>query len=294
MRMYIVSDTVEQSADLLKKTMDDLVNWLIGKAGSILIAVLFIAIGMKVVSVFIKLLRRSFEKSKLDASVAGFLISMLRVVGYILVFISAAAIVGVEVTSFVTILGTASMAIGLALQGALSNLAGGVLILMLKPFSVGDYIIENDKGMEGTVTSIEIFYTRLLTYDNKMVVIPNGILTNNSLINLTNEVKRKVELKIAIAYDTDIKKVKDLVYGILSDEKRILSGEPKDVFIDSFDESGMTLGIRAWVKTEEYWPTIWGLREQVKIAFDENDIVIPYNRLDVNVVENSKVALKSK
>lgn len=294
MRMYMVSDTVEQSATLLKKTMDDLANWLIGKAGSIMIAILFIAIGMKIVSMLVKFLKRSFEKSKLDASVAGFLISMLRVLGYILVFISAAAIVGVEVTSFVTILGTASMAIGLALQGALSNLAGGVLILMLKPFSVGDYIIENDKGMEGTVASIEIFYTRLLTYDNKMVVIPNGILTNNSLINLTNEVKRKVELKIAIAYDTDIKKVKDLVYGILSKEKRILNGEPKDVFIDSFDESGMTLGIRAWVKTEDYWPTIWDLRERVKIAFDENDIVIPYNRLDVNVVEKKDTTVSNE
>lgn len=292
--MYMVSDTVEQSATLLKKTMDDLANWLIGKAGSIMIAILFIAIGMKIVSMLVKFLKRSFEKSKLDASVAGFLISMLRVLGYILVFISAAAIVGVEVTSFVTILGTASMAIGLALQGALSNLAGGVLILMLKPFSVGDYIIENDKGMEGTVASIEIFYTRLLTYDNKMVVIPNGILTNNSLINLTNEVKRKVELKIAIAYDTDIKKVKDLVYGILSKEKRILNGEPKDVFIDSFDESGMTLGIRAWVKTEDYWPTIWDLRERVKIAFDENDIVIPYNRLDVNVVEKKDTTVSNE
>ncbi len=290
--MYIVANTVEESASLLKQTLDDLINWLISKAGSVLIAILFIAIGMKVVSVLLKVIKRSFEKSKLDASVAGFLISMIRVVGYILVFISAAAIVGVEVTSFVTILGTASMAIGLALQGALSNLAGGVLILMLKPFSVGDYIIENDKGMEGTVVSIEIFYTRLLTYDNKMIVIPNGILTNNSLVNLTNEIKRKVELKIAIAYDTDIKKVKDLVYSILAEEKRILSDEPKDVFIDSFDESGMILGMRAWVKTEDYWPTIWDLREKVKESFDENDIVIPYNRLDVNVVEKKNTSLK--
>lgn len=289
--MYIVANTVEESASLLKQTLDDLINWLIGKAGSILIAILFIAIGMKLVGMLLKVMKRSFEKSKLDASVAGFLLSMIRVVGYILVFISAAAIVGVEVTSFVTILGTASMAIGLALQGALSNLAGGVLILMLKPFSVGDYIIENDKGMEGTVVSIEIFYTRLLTYDNKMVVIPNGILTNNSLVNLTNEIKRKVELKIAIAYDTDIKKVKDLVYEILAKEKRIMSNEPKDVFIDSFDESGMTLGIRAWVKTEDYWSTIWDLRERVKEAFDENGIVIPYNRLDVNVVERRNTSV---
>lgn len=283
--MYIVANSVEESANLLKQTLDDLINWLIDKAGSVLIAVLFIAIGLKIVSMVMKLVKKSFEKSKLEVSVAGFLVSVIRVVGYILVFITAATIVGVEVTSFVTILGTASMAIGLALQGALSNLAGGVLILVLKPFTVGDYIIENNNNMEGTVVSIDIFYTRLLTYDNKLVVIPNGILTNNSLVNVTNEVNRKMDLKIAIAYDSDIKKVKDLVYELLASDKRILDGEPKDVFIDSFGESGMTLGIRAWVKTEEYWNTVWDLREKVKEAFDANGIEIPYNRLEVNLLK---------
>lgn len=282
-----VAKEVEASANVLKETLDDVMNWLISKSGSVLVAIVFIIIGLKVVSMIMKIVKRSFERSKMEASVAGFLISIIRVIGYILVFITAATIVGFEVTSFVTILGTASMAIGLALQGALSNLAGGVLILMLKPFGVGDYIIENDKNMEGTVVSIDIFYTRLLTHDNKTVVIPNGILTNNSLVNLTNEIKRKVELKISIAYDSDIKKVKDIVYTILNEEERILPDEPKDVFIDSFDESGMTLGIRAWVKTEAYWKTTWDLREKVKEAFDENQIEIPYNRLEIDLHKNA-------
>ena len=280
--MYIMANSVEESANLLKQTLDDLINWFIDKAGSVLVAVLFIVIGMKIVSMVMKLVKKSFDKSKLEVSVAGFLLSVIRVLGYILVFITAATIVGVEVTSFVTILGTASMAIGLALQGALSNLAGGVLILILKPFSVGDYIVENNNNMEGTVVAIDIFYTRLLTYDNKLVVIPNGILTNNSLVNVTNEVNRKMEVKIAIAYDSDIKKVKDLVYELLGADKRILTSEPKDVFIDSFAESGMILGIRAWVKTEEYWNTLWDLRENLKELFDANGIEIPYNRLDAN------------
>ena len=281
--MYIVAKNVDASATLIKQTLNDLMSWLIEKAGSVLVAIIFIAIGLKVVGLIVKFFKKSFEKSKLEVSVAGFLISVIRVVCYILVFITAATIVGVEVTSFVTILGTASMAIGLALQGALSNLAGGVLILVLKPFAVGDYIIENDKNMEGTVVSIDIFYTRLLTYDNRLVVIPNGVLTNNSLINVTNEVKRKIEMKIDIAYDTDIKKVKNLIYELLSMDQRILNDEPQDVFIDAFGEHGMTLGIRAWVKTEEYWNTIWDLREQVKERFDENDIEIPYHHLDVNI-----------
>lgn len=287
--MYIMANSVEESANLLKQTLDDLINWFIDKAGSVLVAVLFIVIGMKIVSMVMKLVKKSFDKSKLEVSVAGFLLSVIRVLGYILVFITAATIVGVEVTSFVTILGTASMAIGLALQGALSNLAGGVLILILKPFSVGDYIVENNNNMEGTVVAIDIFYTRLLTYDNKLVVIPNGILTNNSLVNVTNEVNRKMEVKIAIAYDSDIKKAKDLVYELLGADKRILTSEPKDVFIDSFAESGMILGIRAWVKTEEYWNTLWDLRENLKELFDANGIEIPYNRLDVNVLNEKDI-----
>ncbi len=276
---------MEDSAGIVRKTLDDIIGWLISKSGSVLVAILFIIIGLRLVSVFMKILRRSFERSKMESSVAGFLLSIIRVLCYTLVFITAAAIVGFEVTSFVTILGTASLAIGLALQGALSNLAGGVLILLLKPFELGDYIIENNKNNEGTVISIDIFYTRLRTHDNKIVVIPNGILADNSLVNLTNETKRKVEIKIAIAYNSDIKRVKEIVYGLLNEDGRILDEESKDVFIDSFDDSGMTLGIRAWVRTEDYWSTTWDLREKVKTAFDEGQIEIPYNRLEVDLLD---------
>ena len=273
-------------ANLMKETLNELSNWLVEKASSVLVAIVFIALGLKLVSVFVKFMKRSFEKTKVEVSVAGFLTSAIRIIGYILVFVTAAAMIGVEVTSFVTILGTASMAIGLALQGALANLAGGVLILILKPFTVGDYIIENEKNMEGTVVSIDIFYTRLLTYDNKLVVIPNGILTNNSLINVTNEKQRKMELKITIAYDSDMNKVKEVVYALLENDSRIIKDEPKDVFIDAFLDSGLSLGIRAWVLTTEYWNTVWDMRERLLAALKEEGIVIPYNRLDVKICAN--------
>ena len=273
---------VEQSVGIVKQTMDELVKWLLNKSGSVIAAFIFIFIGIKITGLVVKLVKRGFDKSKIDSSVAGFLLSVVRIVGYILVFITAATIVGIEVTSFVAILGTASMAIGLALQGALSNLAGGVLILLLKPFKVGDYIVVNG-GSEGNVSAIDIFYTRLLTHDNKLVVIPNGTLTNTSLINVTSEAKRKLEVTISVAYNTDLKKMKELVYGILSDDGRILDGEPKDIFISSFDDSGMTIAIRAWAATSDYWSTLWDLREKVKAAFDENGIEIPYNRLEVEM-----------
>ena len=174
---------------------------------------------------------------------------------------------------------------GLALQGALSNLAGGVLILILKPFQIGDYIIEDNSKNEGTVISIDIFYTRLCTYDNKVVVIPNGILTNNSLTNLTLQEKRKIEIKILIDYDSNIQKVREIVKGILEADGRIMKEEPKDIFIDAFGDSGMLLGIRAWVHTDDYWSTTWDLREAVKEAFDANQIKIPYQRLEVDMLK---------
>ncbi|MDE5779212.1 MAG: mechanosensitive ion channel family protein [Lachnospiraceae bacterium] len=280
-----IAKNAEESAGLLKETLDSLIGWLVSKTGSVIVAIIVILAGMKLVSMFLKLLKRSFERSKMEESVAGFLLSAIRIMGYILVFLTAATVVGFEVTSFVTILGTASLSIGLALQGALSNLAGGVLILALKPFQIGDYIIENNKNNEGTVVSIDIFYTRLCTPDNRVVVIPNGILADNSLVNLTNEDKRRVEIKISIAYNTDMQKVKKLVYNLLNADGRILQEEPKDVFIDSFDDSGMTLGIRAWVSTNDYWPVTWELREQVKKVFDSNGIEIPYNRVEVDMLQ---------
>ena len=280
---FDAKDEVEQSVNLVKETANEFLRWLINKSGSIIIALVFILIGFKIVSLILKLIKRGFDKSKLDDSVAGFLLSVFRVIGYILVFITAASMVGIQVTSFVAILGTASMAIGLALQGALSNLAGGVLILVLKPFAVGDYIIENDKGTEGTVSSIDIFYTRLLTIDNKLVVIPNGVLTNNSLINVTKEKKRKLEVTIPIAYDTDIKVLKEVVSEVLNSEEKIMSDQPTDIFINSFDDSGMTVAVRAWTATSDYWPALWSLREGLKAAFDEHDIRIPYSRVEVDM-----------
>lgn len=274
---------VEQSVSVVKQAMDDIVKWLINKSGSVIAAFIFIFIGIKITGLIVKLVKRGFDRSKIDSSVAGFLLSVIRIIGYILVFITAATIVGFEVTSFVAILGTASMAIGLALQGALSNLAGGVLILLLKPFKVGDYIVENNGHNEGTVESIDIFYTRLLTHDNRLVVIPNGTLTNSSLVNVTSEAKRKVEVTIPVAYNTDLKKMKEVVQGILSEDDRILDNEPKDIFISSFDDSGMTIAIRAWAATSDYWSTLWDMRENIKAAFDENGIEIPYNRVEVEM-----------
>lgn len=276
-------DSISKKAEILKESLTDIINWLVSKAGSILIAIFFILIGLKVVSMVVKLLKKSFDRSKMDASVSGFLLSLIKIALNILVFITAATILGFDVTSFVTILGTAGIAVGLALQGSLSNLAGGVLILILKPFQVGDYIKEDNKGNEGTVTSIDIFYTRLVTVDNRVIVIPNGVLSNSSLTNVTKLDNRRVDFNIGVGYGADIKKVKTVINSVLDKEERILNDMPKDIFINSFDESSVDMGIRVWVKSTDYFAVLWDLREAIKETFDNEGIEIPFNQLDVSI-----------
>ena len=190
---------------------------------------------------------------------------------------------GLDTTSVAAVLASGGVAIGLALQGSLSNFAGGVLILLLKPFVVGDYIIEDTNKCEGTVKEIQIFYTKLVTMDNKTVVIPNGTLANNSLTNVTAQDKRKLDLKVDISYDADLKKAKELIEALLKEDTSIMQEEEMLVFVDSLGSSSVVLGARAWVKTEEYWTTRWRLLENIKLTLDENGIEIPYQQLTVHM-----------
>lgn len=256
-------------------------NWLMAKAGSILLALLCLWIGIRISKWILKLIRRSFEKSKLDPTVQSFLSSIIHVLLYVLVFITVVSIMGIQVTSFVTLLGTAGVTIGLALQGSLSNFAGGVLILILKPFILGDYILEDTHKNEGTVISIDIFYTRLRTFDGKVVVIPNGTLSNSSLTNLTKQEKRRIDLTIPVSYQTDIKTAKTLIQETLLQEAMVLQEDPIDVVLDGFSDSSMKILIHVWVKTEHYWQAKWSIIEAIKYALDDADIEIPYQKLDV-------------
>ncbi|MCM1398035.1 MAG: mechanosensitive ion channel [Clostridium sp.] len=267
--------------------MEKFLDWLMDKALDVFIALIFIFVGTKLVKLLVKMLKRSFSKAGMESSVLGFLISLIRGALYAVVFIMAAAIMGFQVTSLVTILGTASLAVGLALQGSLANFAGGVLILLMKPFRVGDYIIENDKKCEGEVVSIDIFYTKLKTYDNKIVVIPNGNITANSLINLTAESVRKLDITVGVAYDSDIKLVKTVLENIMKANEYYEEDEEANVFVSSFGESAIIMGVRFYVKTENYWQAKWDVTEQIKLEFDCNNISIPYNQLEVKVTQSN-------
>lgn len=261
-------------------------NWIVGKAGSVILALLCLWIGLKLAKWIMKLIRRSFDKSKLDPTVSSFLSSIIYIVLYVLIFITVVSIMGIQVTSFVTLLGTAGVTVGLALQGSLANFAGGVLILILKPFVIGDYIREDTHNNEGTVISIDIFYTRLQTYDGKMIVIPNGTLSNTSLTNLTKQEKRRLEFRIPVEYDVDLRLAKSVLKQVITKESMVLADEPKNIVLDAFEDSSMTILVHIWVKTEDYWPAKWKLMEGFKAALDEAGIVIPYNQLDIHMKES--------
>lgn len=283
MFMSDLEDMSDIDKSKIEVYMEQFLDWMVDKLFDIAIALVFMAVGFKLCRFIIKLIKKSFERSGMEHSVAGFLLSLIKGVLYAIVFIMAAAMVGVQVTSLVTILGTASLAIGLALQGSLANFAGGVLILIMKPFKVGDYIIENDKNCEGTVVSIDIFYTKLKTFDNKIVVIPNGNITANSIVNVTAEEVRKLDISVGVAYDTDIKLVKDTLSDIVKASPYYDSEREMNIFVDSFLDSSIKMGLRCWVKTDDYWKAKWEMTEAIKYKFDENGIVIPFNQMEVKL-----------
>lgn len=273
--------TAQTDMTFLEEQMRRAGQWLMSKAGMVLLALICLVIGLRLVKWIMKVVRKSFGKSKLDPTVASFLGSIISILLYILVFITVISIMGIQVTSFVTLLGTAGVAIGLAVQGSLSNFAGGVLILILKPFVIGDYIKEDTHGNEGTVISIDIFYTRIRTFDGKVVVIPNGTLSNTSLTNLTKQEKRRIDLVVPVEYDADLRNVKKVLQDVVTSEPMVLQEEPIDIALDEFGDSALTVLVHVWVPTDTYWKTKWNLMEHIKLAFDAEKICIPFNQLDV-------------
>ena len=267
--------------------VNDNIPELIGFGVRVLLALVVFFIGTKIIKLLRKIVRRSLQKSTVDKGVEQFVDSMLKFVLYIILIFSIGSNFGIDTTSVAALLASGGVAIGLALQGALSNFAGGVLILILKPFVVGDYIIESGTGNEGTVKEIQIFYTKLSTVDNRMIVIPNGALSNNSLTNVTAKEKRRLEIKVGISYESDLRKAKEVIESLLLEDESILKDEEIIVYVDELAESSVVIGSKSWVKTDDYWPTRWRLLEEIKLTMDEQGINIPYPQMDVHIQKES-------
>lgn len=254
----------------------------------VLFAILFFLVGRAVIKWIRKIVRHSMERSNADVGVRQFVDSVLKVVLYFILLFSIATKFAVDAASVAALIASGGVAIGLALQGSLSNFAGGVLILLLKPFEVGDYIIEDTNKNEGTVKEIQIFYTKLSTIDNKTIVIPNGILTNNSLTNATAKDERRLDLKVDISYEASIKEAKAVIETILKNDEAVLQDEDINVFVDALGESSVVLGARAWTKNEDFWSAKWRILEEIKEQLDAHHISIPYQQLMVHMAESQK------
>ena len=248
---------------------------------SLILALIIFLIGKKIIKWVLKLVSRGFERAGVDRGVAGFVGSVIRVILYLVLVMALANIVGVETTSVMAIVGSAGLTVGLALQGSLSNFAGGVLILVLKPFSIGDYIVA--QGNEGTVVSIDIFYTKILTVDNRTVVLPNGTLSNGCIVNVTREENRRIDLIIPISYQDDIRTVKALLEKLAMSHEDILESLGIGIAVANFGSDAIEIGYKVWVKKDDYWNVRGALLEEIKYMFDENGISIPFSQMDVYI-----------
>ncbi|TCT16343.1 small conductance mechanosensitive channel [Natranaerovirga pectinivora] len=262
---------------------ENLMSYLIGFSVRLLIAVLALIIGLRIIKYVVKILKALLEKSQVDGSVSSFLLSLASILMKIVLFLFVLTIFGFAITSFLTILGAAGLAVGLALQGSLSNFAGGVLILILKPFQVGDFI--EGGGNSGTVESIDIFYTTLKMPDNKVVVIPNGTLSNNSIINYSKKETRRLDLTFGVGYKDDIFKVKEILTTLVNDHELILDDPEPMVRVSELNSSSVDFLVRVWCKSSDFWPLRFELIELVKLKFDEEKVNIPYPQMDVHLIQ---------
>ncbi len=275
--------------DALMNYLKEQIPAVIGFGIRVVLAFVLFFLGRRLIRWILKVVRRSMEKASADTGVIQFTGSFLKFGLYTILLFAIAGYLGVDAASVAALLGTAGVTVGLALQGGLSNLAGGVMLLIFKPFQVGDYIIQSGQpGNEGTVSKIEICYTTLLTVDDRQVVIPNGTLSSSTIINVTANDQRKLDVKVTISYQSSIEKAREIILRLMEQDPDIQVNDDTVVFVDELGSSGVVLGCRAWVDTKVYWQAKWRLNENIKREFDANGILIPYQHLVVHLSEKSE------
>ena len=282
-----MAGAVEQAKDTMGSRFQEIFGSLPSKAVffglKALVALLMFLVGRKLIRLCVKLIDKSMERGGTELTVKKFVKMLVKAAGYILLVLLILAVVGVQPTAFATVASSVTVALGLALQGSLGNFAGGLLILILKPFKVGDYIIEDSHKNEGKVKSIGLVYTTLVTLDNRVIVVPNGTLANSSMTNVTAQDKRLLELLVGISYEADMKQAKAILERVMEADPMVLKDEERFAFVSSLDDSAVTIGCRMWVKTGEYWKCRWRMTEAIKEALDDAGIEIPYGQVDVHI-----------
>ncbi len=289
--MEETTQAVTEQIENISKFQQYFSDTLLPAAASFMIKVVVSVVIYVIVSKLINKLKKTvihrMEFNNLDKTTVIFLSNTLSVVLKVMLIVGILGYLGMNSATIVAVFGSVSVGIGLALQGGMANFAGGVLIAFLKPFAIGDYIIEVNEKNEGTVTKIDMFYTTLRTFDDRTVTIPNQNLTNSSVVNLTKTGTRRIDITVGISYHSDIDQAKTVLSEIINKEKRVLKDRPIDIFVDELGESSVNMGIHVFVEAQHYWQTKWSLNETIKKCFDAEGIEIPFNQLDVHV--NQKV-----
>lgn len=268
--------------------MDTILNWIDENSGllihygvQIVIALIIFLLGSRIAKFCQNLTEKAFDKKKVDKAVGSFVGSIVYAIVFIATILMALSQVGIETTSFIAILGAAGLAVGLALQGSLSNFASGVLIILLRPFKSGDWIEAGGKA--GTVKKIEIFSTELRTPDNKVIILPNSSIMSGPIVNYSREATRRIDLVIGVGYDADLRKAKQVLKSVLDNESRILKDPAYTVAVSELADSSVNFVVRPWVNGADYWPTYFDLMENIKISLDDADITIPFPQMDVHL-----------
>lgn len=253
---------------------------------NLIAAILLLVIGLWIIRILIKYIRKIFEKQQYEKTLENFVVNLLSWILKILLFIVVISQLGIETTSLVAVIGAAGLAIGLALQGSLANFAGGVLIIVLKPFRVGDWIEVQD--VQGTVKEISLFYTYLNTFGNQLAIIPNGELSNDNIINYTVEGKRRDAITIGISYDSDIKLAKDILVNLMKEQEGIHKDPEPVVVVTELADNSVNLSLRFWANNDVFWDCHWFTIEEAKTRLEGKGISIPFPQRDVHFYDHSK------
>ncbi|BFP40085.1 mechanosensitive ion channel family protein [Flavobacteriaceae bacterium GF1] len=254
--------------------LEKAIDWFWNLLPNLILAVIILIVGLWVIKFINKIVRKFFDRRDYDLALESFLQSFIKITLKVLLAVLVVTQLGVKTSSLIAMLGAAGLAIGLALQGSLANFAGGVLILLFKPFKVGDWI--SAQGVDGSVKEISIFNTKLNTFGNQIAIVPNGILANGNIVNYSAEPNRRENYKVGIGYGSNIKVAKEILLDICAQDDRILKDPAPEVYVDSLGDSSVNLTLRFWAPNDVFWPARFDLIEQSKLRFDEAGIEIPF------------------
>ena len=265
----------------MDQILNDLKALVVPAAKNLIFALLVLVIGFKVINIVSKKFKKRKQLEGVDASAVGFVISFLTITLKVAVIVTVVAIMGVPMSSIVALIASAGVAIGLAVQGALSNFVGGIMLLLFRPFKVGDFI--ESQSVSGTVKEISVIYTSLLTPDNKFITIPNGTLTNSIITNYSTEKDRRLDMNVTVSYDVDIDKVKEILLSTIKDYNGILNDPAPAAIVSEYGVNGINYVLRFWCKNDDYWTIKFDLNERIRNALKENGMEIPVNKLDIKI-----------